>query len=702
MPNLSNEELERLYSEAESVDKSLFAEQRSNILLVAGEHYTRSQKEIVANRIRDSRTITKEQKLRLTKNHMAKIIGHYQNNILNSAPGVTIFPDNDKEIQDQKTAELNKSVWEDAKHTYKLRSKIRKWCKDYCEIGEVAVKLFWDPTKGQFMGYEAMVNEMGEPVLEPTGEVDQVGMPVMAQVPDESKPVFSGEFIFERIFGFNLMRAPEAKDMDESPYLIVRKMVNTKELKNRYRHDPEKLKNIQEGEDETYLVFDGTRGSYNKSSDQTLVQEFYFRANTEYPNGYFVMKVKGGILEEGELPFGIFPIVYQGFDEIQTSARHRAKIKQLRPYQIEINRCASAMATHQVTIGDDKLVVNTGAKVESGALLPGVRTIKVAGGGNVTVLPGRSGEQYLGYMNDQIKEMYDVADLAELLQEKPQNQDPYVLMFQSLKQKKKFALYIEKFEEFLVEVCELYLKLARIYLPEDALIQAIGKREYVNIAEFKNMEPLGYRVRVEPQVEDLATQMGKQLTLNHALQFVGNSLDREDIGKMMRAMPFANMEEAFSKFTMDEDNLKNDILALERGEFVQPRPYDNHEYIIKGLVHRMKSADFVTLHPQVQEMFNQKLQMHEQIEAEQQLQIQMAQAGFIPTGGALVKADVYINTKDGKQQRAILPYEALMWLIKRLEQQNMGQESLESMQQGAVADIAQMMGQQQGAVLPNM
>ena len=59
-------ELNKCYDQAESCDKSVFAEQRSNILLIAGEHYSKKAEKYF-NRWRDSKYSTADrQKLRLT------------------------------------------------------------------------------------------------------------------------------------------------------------------------------------------------------------------------------------------------------------------------------------------------------------------------------------------------------------------------------------------------------------------------------------------------------------------------------------------------------------------------------------------------------------------------------------------------------------------------------------------------------------
>jgi hypothetical protein len=683
------DKLNKLYKESESVDQKVFAEQRSNLLLVAGEHYSKKRKR-VNDRIVGAKDISEQDKLRLTKNHIQKISSLYVNNILSNSPGVTILPDIETEVQDQKAAELHRAVWEHGKKSQKINSKIRDWAEDFINFGEVATKVFFDPMKGDFKGYATVMDEMGQPVANPEmpGE----------WMEDKSNPVFKGAVCFESIHAFNLLRAPEAKDMDESRYLIIRKMVNVKHLKAMVGGDEEKTKFIEATKDDTFLVFDPNQVDYVRTKNECLVLEYYFRPCAEYPTGYFFITTEKGIISEGELPFGIFPIRYKGYRKIATTARSFSPIKNLRPYQIEINRCASAIATHQVTLGDDKIVTNNTSKVEQGSILPGVRVIKASGGGTFTILPGRGGDQYLPYMNGQIQEMYEVAMLAEEMADSDTPVDGFQALFKSIKQKKKFSLYVGKFEEYLVDVCEAYLALSQKYLDEESLIPMIGKREIVNIPEYQSMENIGYRIKVESQVDDIETQMGKQLVMNHALQYVGSNMDKAMIGKVLKNMPFGNMKDTFDDMTIDEDNSRNEILALERLEQPEVHPDANHEYAIAKLTHRIMQSDFKTLPPEVQNNFQVQREMHGQYKKQQMEAIQRAEAGFIPTGGYMVKADLYITDDEGKTKRATVPYQAMEWLVKKLEEQGSSQQSLEAMQESAVAGIADQINN--GAAIP--
>lgn len=682
----SIEDLNKLYSEAETADSEIFSEQRSNVLLIAGEHYSKKNSRYW-DRIRDTQELSKEQKLRITKNHIQKITKIYVNNIISHAPGTKIAPKNAKEYSDQKASQLNQSAWHDIRVRHKFKMKVLDWAQDYIGIGEVAVKLFWDPNAGKFKGFEQEVDPEGNP------QFDEMGQPVAS-----TRAVFTGDLVFERVFGFNLLRDPSAKSMDESKWLGIRKMVSVEELKAKIGPDEEKLKMVVESSKDTFTVFDGSNNSYYKTKDQCMLREYYFKPCMKYPNGYYYITTEQGILWEGELPFGVFPIFYTGFDAAQTSPRHRSIVKVLRPYQAEVNRCASKMAEHQITLGDDKIVTQSNAKVSSGAVLPGVRQVQVSGSAP-TVIQGRTGEQYLAYSTEQIDEMYNVANVREDLEELPGQQDPYAMLFRAIRNKKKFVIYTEKFEQFLIDITEAALRLYKEYVSEDMLIPAIGKAEYINIPEFKSSEDICYQIEVEAAGDDIETMFGRQLVLNHAIQYIGPQLAKDDIGKLIRSMPFGNVEESLSDLTLDYDTAQNLILSLDRGENVQISPYDNHVYMLKRLGARVRQPDYQLLSPQIQKNYLLVIQAYEQMQLEQEQKLMEAEKGFIPSGGARVKVDYYVPSPNNpeKVERATVPAESIDWLIKRLAEQGSSQEALRQINQGIVADMAGQLNQREAS-----
>ena len=678
-------ELNQLYKDADSVDKDIFADQRSNLQLVAGEHYNKKNS-MYWDRVRESKNLTNDQKMRLTKNHIYKISKVRKNVILSHAAGVRIVPANESELQDQKAAELNQAVWEYAKTQNNIRKRVHEWVSEYFDVGEVCVKVYWDPNAGRFIGYkQALDPETGAPMADPeTGELT---------AGDEA--VFSGDLVTEKVYGFNLLRHPSAKTMDESPVVIIRKTMIVSELMKLVGDDEDKQKIIQGNKDDTYVIFDTTKQSYEKEKGLTTLREYYYRPCQEYPNGYFYITTEQGILWEGELPFGIFPIVYEGHDEIPTSPRHRSPIKQFRPYQIEINRAASKVAEHQVTLGDDKLVMINGSKASKGADFPGIRSLSVTGAAPM-VIPGRSGEQYFNYIDSQIKELYSIADLSEELEEKPQG-EAWGELFKSARNKKKFIVDAEGFEFFLQRYCKLYLDLARNYFDEQTLIPMIGANEQVNITEFKNTKPQSYQIKVEPMSDDIETMMGKQLMLNHVLQYSSGQLKREDIGKLIRLMPYANEEKSFDDFTLSYDRGTNIILGLDRGQTPKPSKYDDAPYIIQRLTKRTSQGDFEYLDPQIQQNYENTISLYEQMEVEKQRTLKAAEADFIPSDGAMIKVAWYVKdpTNSGRSVQATLPANAIQWLVQRLEDQGANQAQLQGINnEGALQGIAQKYLQQ--------
>lgn len=683
-------DLNQLYFDGDAADQQIFAEMRSNLLLVAGEHYQRRQSYFY-KRIRDARELSHEQKMRLTKNHIQKIAKAYSNNILEANPGVGFRPKIEGDLHQEKLCDLNKSLWQDAYQKYSIDEFMDDWCDEFTQIGEVNVKVFYDPKGGKHLGYENKEDPAtGGPAL------DEVGSPI----PDLDRPMFEGAFVFEEIYGFNMLRPSECKDIRKADHLIIRKMVNKEELQGRFT-DPDVQNFIVSAADDTFIIFDGALGGYKRAKNQVMVREYYFRPSWKYPKGYYFITTKEGVLAEGELPGGFFPIVTMPMDKVPTTPRGRSSIRIMRPYQAEINRSASKIAEHQVTLGDDKLLIQNGTKVTPGVALPGVRALNFTGM-TPTILAGRDGSQYLPYMNSQIQELYSVMGVAEMYEDKETGSlDAYTLLFRSAKQKKKFQRYIRRFNKFLIEVVKLYARLAKLHLPDEELIGAIGKKEQVNIPEFRQSKDIDFEIVIDDQSDDIETKLGRQITLNHILQYAGNQLKPEDIGRIYRAMPYADKDASFDDLTADYDNMTNEILALDRGEQPPVSDSDNHSYAAKRLQNRMKKPDFKYLSPQIQQNYQQKLQIHEQLDAFQKMQIQRAEQGFIPTGGYQVVVDFYVNDPSDpsglKTRRARLPYEAIAWLIKQLETQGQGQAELQSMDQSQQASYANIMNAQRGA-----
>ena len=246
------------------------------------------------------------------------------------------------------------------------------------------------------------------------------------------------------------------------------------------------------------------------------------------------------------------------------------------------------------------------------------------------------------------------------------------------------------------EFCRVALELGKHYLPDDAFIQAVGKSEAINMAEYRSTQPFSYQVKIEEQSADISDRLGQQLALNHLVQFAGAQMDPKQLALLAREMPYLKNTQIVKRLTLEYDNADNDMLQLERGQLPFISPYADNDVFIESVTHRMKQADFQMLDQQVQQLYDQYLQIHEEEKGRKVQAEQAAKDGFIPVGGSLIT--VQMSLPDPKAQggarQVRLPYDAVMWLIKRIESQGLTMQDLESMNDGAMTEMMTRMGQQ--------
>lgn len=689
MPKLTLAKLNEQHTEAESADKKVFQDQRTNIRLVSGDHYAKISDKI-SSALRSKTDVDPTQKLRLVKNHIQFITKTYRNGIVSLSGEIKFMPSNPSELQDQVVAEHANSIWNDIKKQSNYSKKKEYLIQDYVELGEVAAKIYFDAMAGELLGHEPMLDELGQPVVDEMGRT----------APDLSKPVFMGSIVIDRLYGFDLLRDPSAKSFDEAAWVEIRKLTPIAHAKKLAKSE-EDAKKIVEGVNNTFKVFDSSTGNYGVTKGKVEVRETYYRKCAEYPQGYYVFWTNDVILDEGPLPGGIFPIVFEAFDEYPTSPRGHSIIKILRPYQIEINRASSKVAEHQITLGDDKIITMGGSRVAHGGYLNGVRVLNVSGSAP-QILAGRTGDQFMGYITNTIDEMYKVANLSMELEEKAGQVDPTTTLYMAMKQKKRFQLYSNKFARLEKNIAEIAINLAKEFYTDERIIPVIGKNQAVNIQEFKNASPMGYSIEAEEVSGDIDTMLGKQLTYQSILQYAGGALTREDIGKVIKNMPYANDKEVFSELTLDYENARSDIMALDRGEYPIINPDDNHAYILRAISNRQRQKDYQFLSPEIQQMYEQARQEHMQLDVQLKQQAQMAAAGFIPTTGFMVKCDMYSpDPKTGKTARLELWSDSIRWLVEKIQQQGTQVALTESQNPAILAEEGAMLAAQQtGVMLP--
>lgn len=685
---LTVSELKRLFEESKTALGDHLSETRTNNNLFQGNHFQKKGSKLSRNL--EQAGVNEDVKIRITKNHVNTVCKYIINSILSLAPTGTVAPKNPNELQDQKAAEIHKTILEDYKYQNKIKSHIRSWAHDYVVSGEIFLNVFWDPNKGR--------------KITPSPSYDIQGNPT------QPAPFFGGDVVCERIFPWDVRMDAGAKCHQEAGWLGYEKMVNPDVIKKLVPDHPELDKVIKADTDDTYKVFEANSGTYREAKGKVLLRQMYFRPCTEYPNGLYIFFTKETELIRGELPVDkngnvFFPMKYLGFDEIPTSPRHASIIRQIRPEQMEVNRCASAIAQTQMSVGFDKLIVPTGGTVEEGGTKAGIRIVKVPGGKQSSdYIQGRSGDQFLATMQQNISEIYTKTGVPENWDEKQQDTDIMATLYKNMRQKTRFSLYGDKFSEFIVEVFEEVLRLKKAYMTDHEFFMVTGKAEYQNINEFRSLDDLGYQIKIEEGTEDLESRFGRYMVLTNVLQYIGSNMDDNTKGTILRNLPFANGEEITSGLTQQYDNAKNIMLSLDRGEQPPVSEIADPLYVAQQLNNRIFKPDFQYLTPQIQAEYKHQVAQYNEIYIEKTRAVQRAEQGFIPADGPTVPVDgMYVTDPvTGKTSRMQVPQTAIKWLTEQLQAQGQALGNFGTLPLGQQSQIANQSMQQPGMDMSSM
>lgn len=658
-----------LYEDARMCDKSLLADMRTNVMLRNGKHYSETTTKSFKN-LRDKGVISENQRIKITKNHMHRITNDYINSILSRNPSSAVRAYNESDMSDVKDAELSNAVMQDIKLCNSWKRLRRDFVTDQVVVGETYATIKFDYSSGKIAK-------------------DMYG---------QEYPI--GQIKIEKRMGFECKRDSAARSFQDCRYIMFDKSVDLEDARSIVKKlAPEKVDALSEDSCSDNIVgFDINKGVYSSEAKKTLFIETYIRKCAEYPNGQYILSTKEFIIFQMDLPLGIFPVYQLGFDPIQTTPRCSSIISVARPYQAEINRASSKQTEHQITIGDDKLVISSASSVTNGGKMHGVRVMKTDGEKPV-YLAGRDGGQFTAFILEQIRQMYQAVNLPHLINDAATGEktgDPLSLLYKSMSQRGIYAFYLEMWEDFEKELFTDAIRLAKHYYSEDHVIKIVGKKEQVNIQEFRDTSDDGFDIVIEESNGDIETKYGKLLTITNILQYTGSNLSQEQIGQLIKELPYANKERVFNSLTTNVDLVENMLLALDRGEQPPIPKFANVDMLLSALANRTVQPDFVALPPEKKMLYQQYIQQLEQTKAQQQLQVQQASQGLIPADGFLTTVNASVkNPTTGKVERIKMPSQAIAWLWQKLNQQGLYSQQMSQLGPEATIDINNMATQQQ-------
>lgn len=710
---LDIDRLNKILSDAEKQSEGIIAEMQTNVLIHAGEHYAKISDNFKRTLYRNNRSekdATNKLVLQLVMNHMESIDNEYINNVLTFAPSTHVIPTDGRDIHQKKNADLNNSVLQMILKQNNKELLVKDFATNFVILGEAVSYKYFTEDGGNIIGYAP--KEGTENLTETY--YDEMGLPLTRSLdpePDYTKPETGGRVVIEKLNAFDVLLENGIEEEKDSTVVIVKRLrhknVMINKIKNSDLSSDEKLKRLKwfiGNNKETFSTVNRGGKSRNENSDLFLVRYFFYKPCEEFPRGKIFETVKDGIVLEYDLqeddegkPF--FPISFAQCIKIPSMPRGISIIRQGRPLQAEINRTMSKTAEHQILLGDDKIVTTGEQGLTEGAKLGGIRQLSLSKGfQGYQVIPGRSGEQFVPYLQLLIKELYSMYDVenSDTKSNIKANTDILPLIYKNMSQKKKYIIFTQPFEKFLCDISRDVLKLAKRYLSENDLVPYVGKNEYVNIAEFKNSNPLDFDIKIEPISGDAETQMGNFLSFKEIMQFMGRDIPKDVMGKVLMDMPFIpKAKEIFASMNANQERATSIILALDRGETPPVLQYEDQSVILEALGDRMLKGDFIYLvqqNPVIKQNYDNQIQQREQIKKQQLESVMTANMGLIPMTGDLVSVNIWetVPTANGtgtKQTTKKYPIDAL----KKFDE-------MISKQQGFVESVSMLPADMQGEI----
>lgn len=290
---------------------------------------------------------------RVTRNRFKvnKILPTVQNRLsrlTQSPPRYDVRP-NSNSTEDKDACRLGLQVIEDVFDKNSFDAKRQDLIMALMQGGHSYGQVLWDPS-------------LGEPMYDPETE-EFMG--------------YEGDVRIEVLNCLEVFPDPLAKNLEEAQWIIKAKVRKLEYFKDTYQDRGDAVK-----EESAWLlssIYDlksnaltsvGIVGAQTQDQmkDSAIELVYYEKRSKDYPNGRMVVCANGVLLEDKELPIGIFDIVK--FDDMIIGGRYNpeAIITHLRPVQDQYNVTRSKIADWVKKLLAGKYIVAKGANLQQEAL----------------------------------------------------------------------------------------------------------------------------------------------------------------------------------------------------------------------------------------------------------------------------------------------------------------------------------------------
>lgn len=529
-------------------------------------------------------------------------------------------------------------------------------------FGITFVKVFWDGKQKAYMpGAEG---EKQDAVLTPEDDrmADEMGMPNLSEIMGQERELFQkslegdmealmtgqlspqmpaeefaiGDVVVENLRPDFIYIDPLAESVQEARHLFLCKIRSKEYVQERYGVDVEEkdvtLPNPQQSIDN--LLNTGV-----ESTKGILVKEYWERKSSQYPNGRFIVMANDKIVKEGDNPYSDIgcdiPFEQINYFAPLNNLYSTSIVEQLIPLQKEYNRLRSDVVEHEKVMMRGKWLIPIGCNISKNSLTsePGEKVYYDPRGGTPMAVAGTPPPaQIWGHISHVKSEFNDIAGLHEVSRGKVPSgvRSAAGIMFLQEQDDLQLSIVNSFLQEGFLGICKKIVKLARKYYKEDRLLKLTGRGSQIEIFQFKEGT-------LDKDDFDIFVEFGSKVPFSYVArqQFIMSLWDRgiiRDGDKILKLLEFTVADEIYQSSENDELQARIENHSMTQGQQVIAEDFEDHMVHIKIHNEFRKNPDFKQKPREMQELFREHVNYHQQFIAIQMAAMMEQQGGRPPAG----------------------------------------------------------------------
>lgn len=540
---------------------------------------------------------------------------------------VTPQTGDDVDIASAKLAEqILEYLWDEVE----LRSRLIDALTWSRVVGSGFWKIFWDKSVGE--GSQVLVAPDGKPALDENGrplKPESIPPEMLAELQNQGVqvvPINQGDVAVEVRSPFEIFPDPLAKNLHECEWLFEETVKSPDYVFKKYGVNAEADSGPSLGVVESRIW-----SQFDQQKTGVRVREFWCRPNREYPNGCRSVIIGDKIVAHEDNPFDAMPYVMFRNIEIPGRFWPDSVVKQLRGPQTELNKIKSQILENAARIGNPAIMTSRQAGVEYSGQ-PGERIFY-----DSTVQDAMP--RYLqpaevpAYVREQITRVEEsIREISGQHEITSGNVPAGVTAASAInllleQDDTRLGPAIYDMEGAIARAGRKITKLVAQFYSTERTIAIAGDEGTWDIFGFRG-GMLNGNTKVDVQAGSAMprSKAAKQAAMNDILHlFIQNGVafDSKNLAKYLRDMEVGGLERLIDQYSIDETQVAYENNRLSMGEPLMINPFDNDEAHLSGHKDFQKSGKFRQLDPQIQQLFQQHVDMHQQrVDEMQQAQMQ--------------------------------------------------------------------------------